>query len=360
MQGMQMVMGPMGPMMAGPMPQGMMPAGAMAAPQLTQMLVEAARGGRSSNVFFKTRICNKWRSGACPYGDKCTYAHGEHELRYVPPEVVAQLEAQQKMQDPQQQRQGGGEGQQQPGEEGPHSGGGPAPAMYGGSPGPAGGMGHQSFYKTRLCIKYMQTGFCHKAAGCTFAHGYEDLRQPGTPLSPGAMAMQEPMSPTRMAMGMAHGGVAMMPAAQAAMMGMQMGMAPAGAPVAGARPRGMPLPMPMPGSGRYPPGQQQQQQPPQQQRSPRSGGGNARDDPASAARRRATAMCRIAGVGPVGGEEARPGSMQAAMGEVRSGAAFKESAYADSVADYVEGQAPAGQGQGQGQPGPSAPDEDAG
>ena len=47
-------------MMMGPMGMGhMMPAGAMAAPQLTQMLVDAARGGRSSNVFFKTRICNK-------------------------------------------------------------------------------------------------------------------------------------------------------------------------------------------------------------------------------------------------------------------------------------------------------------
>lgn len=61
MQGMpmQIVMGPMGPMMAGPMPHGLMPTGPMAAPQLTQMLVDAARGGRSSNVFFKTRICNK-------------------------------------------------------------------------------------------------------------------------------------------------------------------------------------------------------------------------------------------------------------------------------------------------------------
>lgn len=59
---MQMMMGPMGMghmMAATQMPPGMMPAGSMAAPQLTQMLVDAARGGRSSNVFFKTRICNK-------------------------------------------------------------------------------------------------------------------------------------------------------------------------------------------------------------------------------------------------------------------------------------------------------------
>lgn len=28
-------------------------------PQVTQMLLDAARGGRSSNIFFKTRICNK-------------------------------------------------------------------------------------------------------------------------------------------------------------------------------------------------------------------------------------------------------------------------------------------------------------
>lgn len=64
-------------------------------------------------------------------------------------------------------------------------------------------------------------------------------------------------------------------------------------------------------------------------------------DPAAAARRRASAMCQIAGVGEVAQQEPHPGAMQAAMGEVRSGAAFRGSAYADSVADYVQGGAAA-------------------
>ena len=123
--------------------------------------------------------CRRWRAGACPYGEKCTYAHGEHELRYVPPEVVAQLEAQQRMQE------GAGEQQQQQQQQQQPQHGDP-----GGSP--------QAFFKTRLCIKYMQTGFCHKASACTFAHGYEDLRQPGgggggggtSAMSPGRMMQQ--------------------------------------------------------------------------------------------------------------------------------------------------------------------------
>jgi hypothetical protein len=115
----------------------------------------------------------------------------------VPPEIVAQLEAQQKLQDsmqPQQaaqQRPGAAaaaeqqhhpqqQQQQHPQQEHHHA------QQQDGGGGGGGGAG-QSFYKTRLCIKYMQTGYCHKAGTCTFAHGYEDLRQPGTPISPGRM-----------------------------------------------------------------------------------------------------------------------------------------------------------------------------
>lgn len=52
-------------------------------------------------------------------------------------------------------------------------------------------------------------------------------------------------------------------------------------------------------------------------------------------RRRATAMCQVAGVGEVGTEAPHPAAIQAAVDDVRSGAAFQESAYADSVQDFV-------------------------
>lgn len=56
---------------------------------------------------------------------------------------------------------------------------------------------------------------------------------------------------------------------------------------------------------------------------------------AAAVRRRAAAMCQVAGVGEVGAEAPHPAAIQAAVDDVRSGAAFQESAYADSVQDYV-------------------------
>ena len=121
-------------------------------------------GGRGQvNVFYKTRMCNKWRSGACPFGDKCTYAHGQHELRRVPPEVLAQVEREQQQQ---QQMTPTAEGRMHDTDEkndvdelsNDHR------------------AKSRLYYKTRLCIRFMQSGYCVKGNSCTFAHGYEDLR----------------------------------------------------------------------------------------------------------------------------------------------------------------------------------------
>lgn len=67
-------------------------------------------------------------------------------------------------------------------------------------------------------------------------------------------------------------------------------------------------------------------------------------DPAAAARRRATAVCALAGVGDAAGQEVPASVMQAAMADVRSEAAVRESPYADSVSDFVHGPGPGASG----------------
>jgi butyrate response factor 1 len=43
-----------------------------------ELEVEAYRQGTH-----KTELCNKWEQGACPYADRCRFAHGLHEMRPV-------------------------------------------------------------------------------------------------------------------------------------------------------------------------------------------------------------------------------------------------------------------------------------
>ena len=38
-------------------------------------------GGPVSTSYFKTKLCEKFSKGSCPFGDKCHFAHGEEELR---------------------------------------------------------------------------------------------------------------------------------------------------------------------------------------------------------------------------------------------------------------------------------------
>ncbi|OMJ86637.1 hypothetical protein SteCoe_11786 [Stentor coeruleus] len=34
-------------------------------------------------IKFKTELCRNWSIGMCEFGEKCTFAHGNHELRGV-------------------------------------------------------------------------------------------------------------------------------------------------------------------------------------------------------------------------------------------------------------------------------------
>ncbi|KAK9831995.1 hypothetical protein WJX81_007005 [Elliptochloris bilobata] len=47
---------------------------------------------RQESVFYKTLLCPKWKEGRCTFGDKCTYAHGDKELRALPPEGFKLME----------------------------------------------------------------------------------------------------------------------------------------------------------------------------------------------------------------------------------------------------------------------------
>lgn len=42
-------------------------------------------GFRGTAENSKTKLCTRWLSGECRFGDRCNFAHGEHELRALPP-----------------------------------------------------------------------------------------------------------------------------------------------------------------------------------------------------------------------------------------------------------------------------------
>mmetsp|Transcript_11966 Transcript_11966/g.35928 ORF Transcript_11966/g.35928 Transcript_11966/m.35928 type:complete len:534 (+) Transcript_11966:201-1802(+) len=51
-------------------------------PKLTLEHLKSIGQDPTSMPYYKTVMCNYWRSmGICPRGDKCTYAHGQHEKR---------------------------------------------------------------------------------------------------------------------------------------------------------------------------------------------------------------------------------------------------------------------------------------
>lgn len=112
----------------------------------------APKGKGTGSIFFKTKLCCKFRAGTCPYNSNCNFAHGIEELRKPPPgweEIVAAQEAERALR-------GNREGQ--------------APLVV--EPAGSGGSGDaQRFHKTpRPCRKYYTEDGCPYGDRCIFLH----------------------------------------------------------------------------------------------------------------------------------------------------------------------------------------------
>ncbi|KAG9300779.1 hypothetical protein G9A89_023577 [Geosiphon pyriformis] len=89
------------------------------------------------NPLYKTRLCERFETeGFCPYGSKCTFAHGTDELRERPLT------------------------EDKPG----------LPTMTKDGP-------ENPLYKTRLCERFIKENFCQYGPKCNFAHGEKELRE---------------------------------------------------------------------------------------------------------------------------------------------------------------------------------------
>ncbi|KAJ1529043.1 nudix (nucleoside diphosphate linked moiety X)-type motif 2, partial [Nowakowskiella sp. JEL0078] len=84
------------------------------------------------NQLFKTRLCERFETdGFCPYGNRCTFAHGTVELRDR--------------------------------------------STYGGEAEKKDAV-ENLLYKTRLCERFMKENFCQYGPRCNFAHSLRELR----------------------------------------------------------------------------------------------------------------------------------------------------------------------------------------
>eukprot|EP01018_Ginkgo_biloba_P021367 Gb_34650 [translate_table: standard] len=115
---------------------------------------EGSSGAKSKGIgrmFFKTKLCCKFRVGTCPYDSTCNFAHGMEELRKPPPnwqELVAQQD-----EDRSQRSERRGENQ--------------IPSLSSGN-GASGDS--QRFHKTRACKKYYSEEGCPYGDRCNFLH----------------------------------------------------------------------------------------------------------------------------------------------------------------------------------------------
>lgn len=185
-------------------------------------------GNRSKAIgkmFFKTKLCCKFRSGTCPYVTNCNFAHSIEELRRPPPnwqEIMASHneEPREEFQIPALSSTNfGGESQRSykgrhckkfyteegcpygdnctflhdeqsktresvaislgPGVGGGYGGGSGGGSGGGGGNGSSGSNLKPSNWKTRICNKWELTGYCPFGDKCHFAHGMQELHRYG-------------------------------------------------------------------------------------------------------------------------------------------------------------------------------------
>ncbi|KAL7753662.1 hypothetical protein RI367_000593 [Sorochytrium milnesiophthora] len=105
-----------------------------------------------ANPLYKTRLCERHEvDGYCPYGSKCTFAHGVEDLRTQPGDYTVMLT---------------------PVDEGVLSG--QTTPLSATLRSPITDI--NPLYKTKLCERFMTDSFCQYGPHCHFAHGPEELR----------------------------------------------------------------------------------------------------------------------------------------------------------------------------------------
>jgi hypothetical protein len=176
-------------------------------------------------MFFKTKLCCKFRAGTCPYVTNCNFAHGMEELRKPPPNWQEIVSAHEEATEKREEHQipimtsagdvagdGGGSAQGGRAYKGRHckkfytEEGCPygdactflhdeqskaresvaislSPSVGGGGYNAASANGVQvqkpSNWKTRICNKWEMTGYCPFGSKCHFAHGAAELHKYG-------------------------------------------------------------------------------------------------------------------------------------------------------------------------------------
>eukprot|EP00250_Pteridium_aquilinum_P010022 c19097_g1_i1 orf=75-1262(+) len=184
-----------------------------------------ARNSGTGSLFFKTKLCIKFKAGTCPYNSSCNFAHGMDELRKPPPgwedmvgiqdtgvvsggsnAVPSSADSLRFRRTRRCKKYYSEEGcpygercnflhdDQVKARESNAISLGPATSNSTGGGGGGGGNGNggnerPSNWKTRMCNKWEMTGHCPFGQKCNFAHGLPELQSyAGTPIDVDARA----------------------------------------------------------------------------------------------------------------------------------------------------------------------------